>query len=142
MGGYGCLPDNKDRPHVKQTHFHSDSTFASGIALSFFSMHSDSVCLVSRDCEGEDLSQSTPRHIKVFKIAKEVNAADSLACFSATNILRDHVRLVNCELIDNQEHVFVGVSFHLQHQQGQLWASKTARLREGRVLQRVEMLLA
>ena len=76
--------------------------------------------LVSRDCEGEDLSQSTPRHIKVFKIAKEVNAADSLACFSATNILRDHVRLVHCELVDNQDHVFVGVSIHLQHQQGQL----------------------
>ena len=27
------------------------------------------------------------------KIAREVNAADSLACFSATNILRDHMRL-------------------------------------------------
>ena len=38
------------------------------------------------------------KHIKVVKIAREVNAADSLACFSATNILRDHMRLVNCEL--------------------------------------------
>ena len=57
------------------------------------------------------------RHIKVVKIAREVNAADSLACFSATNILRDHMRLVNCELIDNQEHVLVGVSFRLHTQQ-------------------------
>ena len=57
------------------------------------------------------------KHIKVVKIAREVNVADSLACFSATNILRDHVRLVNCELIDNQEHVLVGVSFHLHTQQ-------------------------
>ena len=30
------------------------------------------------------------KHIKVVKIAREVNAADSLACFSATHILRDH----------------------------------------------------
>ena len=37
--------------------------------------------------------------------------------FSATNILRDHMRLVNCELIDNQEHVLVGVSVHLHTQQ-------------------------
>ena len=51
------------------------------------------------------------KHIKVVKIAREVNAAVSLACFSATNILRDHMRLFNCELIDNQEHVLVGVSF-------------------------------
>ena len=56
------------------------------------------------------------KHIKVVKIAREVNAADSLACFSATNILRDQMRLVNC-LIDNQEHVLVGVSFHLHTQQ-------------------------
>ena len=35
--------------------------------------------------------------------------------FSATNILRDHMRLVNCELIDHQEHFLVGVSFSLTY---------------------------
>ena len=55
--------------------------------------------------------------VKSMKVARDVNAADSLACFSATNILRDHMRLVNCELIDNQEHVLVGVSFHLHTEQ-------------------------
>ena len=44
------------------------------------------------------------KHIKVAKFAGEVNAADSLACLSATNILRDHMRLIGCDLIDNQEH--------------------------------------
>ena len=86
------------------------------------------------------------------KIAREVNAADSLACFSAANVFRDHMRVMKCDLIDNQEHVLVGVSFQLQPHQRQPWASKTARLRGreggwGGVLvtcsvQSVEMLLA
>ena len=57
------------------------------------------------------------KHIKVVKTAREVNGADSSVCFSASNICRDCMRHSNCELIDNQGHVLVGVSFHLQHHQ-------------------------
>ena len=55
------------------------------------------------------------KHIKVVKIAREVNAADSLACFSATNILRDHMRLVNCELIDRPFDRIFRLLLHLDH---------------------------
>ena len=70
----------------------------------------------SREQELAD-SRGKSKRIKVVKIAREVNAADSLACVSATNILRDHMKPVICELIDNQEHVLVEVFSHLQHQQ-------------------------
>ena len=63
------------------------------------------------------IQEASRNDIKVVKIAREVNAADSLACVSATNILRDHMKPVICELIDNQEHVLVEVFSHLQHQQ-------------------------
>ena len=70
----------------------------------------------SRD-QGLAGSRGKSKHIEVVKIAREVNAADSLACVSARNILRDHMKPTICELIDNQEHVLVGVFFQLQHQQ-------------------------
>ena len=57
--------------------------------------------------------------ISVVKVAREVNAADSLASFSATTVLRYHTKLVNLEVIDDQERTVVGMSFHSP----QPWAS-------------------
>ena len=51
--------------------------------------------------------------MKLQHLSTEELVRMSLEC----RILRDHMRLINCELIDNQEHVLVGVSFHLQPQQ-------------------------
>ena len=50
------------------------------------------------------------KDIKVVKIARGMNAADSLASVSATNTLRHHMRLINCELVNHRECGHVGLS--------------------------------
>ena len=63
---------------------------------------------------GEDTEAIQSKKVKVSKIAREVNAADSSAGFSTANTLRDHMGLINCDLIDHQGQGLVRLSHTLR----------------------------
>ena len=85
----------------------------------------------SETCQDQDFCRCrrpSSRKRLLWRLRSECRRLDGI--FSATNTLRDHMRLIRCDAFGHQEGL-VSLSFRHGFHWRQLWTSTDARLRRG-----------